>query len=952
MFLLALRRMFRCKWMIVCLLVGTIMATSIVSCIPIYTDGILQRMLTRDLENSQKETGIYPGAYCFSADLQYTFDYKDRPKAFNFFNQRIVGGLADSFSLPILAKQREIEIDGFEMITMDLDGEETKKYIDLLSMDEIEDHINITNGRMCSKDCVDGVYETIVTSSAMRELNILLNEEYEVSSMIPDYEDYRYKVRVVGVFTTKDPSDLYWNKSLSEYTNMFVMDSELFNRDFIAQNNVLITKAQWYYALDYHEISIGSIDHILGEYTKQVEWLKKYRSALQLSVPAIPILEEYLERSNQLKTALWVLTVPILIMLAFYIFMISQLIVMQDENGIAVQKSRGAGKFQIFRSYFYESLIVGILALVTGPPLGMLFCRVLGSANGFLEFVDRTALPINLKSSYIIYSLIAVIVYMITMLIPVFAISKTSIVNYKQKMVRNSKQPLWKKFFLDILVLVTSIFGIYLFRQQQDMLKGTGIYAAEISVNPLFFLTSTLFMLGVGLFFLRLYPYMIRIIHWLGRKFWTPVVYASLIQVGRSRGREQFLMLFIILAISSGIYSSNSARTINRNLEDRINYQNGADMTLMAVWEDNQTDIISGMSAVGGMGQTSQPQKKEPHMYYEPDYTKYSTLSGTEKATKVISVGNAEAQCYDSSLKNIRLMGIIPEEFAGIAWFRNDLLPVHWYNYINWMIDAPTAILLSTDLKDRLKVKIGDTIYVSWGNQSYIEGIVYAFVDYWPTYNPNPPVTGSEPSGLIVANYNYIRNKLALQPYEVWIKKKEGATDKQINDDIVQRELEIDKISYTNQQLIKAKNDPMLQGLNGTLTLGFIAAMFISTLGFLIYWILSIQSRVLHFGIMRAMGLSRAKVTGMIACEQVLVSGVAILMGFVIGGIACDLFVPMLQIAFSSADHVPPFKIIAAAGDYMKIYTVTAGMMVVGLGILWRIIAKIRIDQAVKLGED
>jgi putative ABC transport system permease protein len=90
----------------------------------------------------------------------------------------------------------------------------------------------------------------------------------------------------------------------------------------------------------------------------------------------------------------------------------------------------------------------------------------------------------------------------------------------------------------------------------------------------------------------------------------------------------------------------------------------------------------------------------------------------------------------------------------------------------------------------------------------------------------------------------------------------------------------------------------------------------------------------------------------MLACEQILVSGAAILLGIVVGGLTSDTFIPLLQIVYNSADQVPPFKIMAYAGDYIKIYVVIGTMLLMGFLTLWRIISKIRIDQAEKLGED
>ena len=57
------------------------------------------------------------------------------------------------------------------------------------------------------------------------------------------------------------------------------------------------------------------------------------------------------------------------------------------------------------------------------------------------------------------------------------------------------------------------------------------------------------------------------------------------------------------------------------------------------------------------------------------------------------------------------------------------------HEYLNLMSEAPTAFLVSSNLKDRYKLEVGDTI-CDMGNQSYLEGTIYAFVDYWPTFNP------------------------------------------------------------------------------------------------------------------------------------------------------------------------------------------------------------------------
>ena len=950
-----LRRMFSNSWLIICLLLGSIMATALVSCIPIYTDGILQRMLTKDMESYQLETGKFPGQYSVRAIFNYNRNIEERISNQRYFDREIKANRLQEVGLPIMSASHHLVMGSlsFPLVPAEkYDSSSNMVYARLGTLSDLQDHINITKGRMFSDQVADGVIEVIVSQQAMVIQDLLLDKVYTLLDPTKEYSEV-CKVKVVGIYEMKDPGDVYWLHGFTKHNKEFMMDYDLFNELFISTKNGPITEAEWNCAFDYHAITLQNLAHIVRTYEEHEAWYSKYRVTIEFNMPINRILEKYNDRAIQLRNMLWVLTVPVLIMLTFYIFMVSQLIIDHDENEIAVFKSRGAGKSQIFLSYLLESVIVAGVAFLIGPFLGLFICRFLGSSNGFLEFVQRTALPAKLTPKVYLYSLFAVLFLVITMLAPVVSVSRKTIVSHKQERARAKKAALWKKLCIDIVLLAVAGYGIYRFRQQQKILAETGISANELQIDPLLFLTSTAFVLGAGLFFIRLYPYLVRMIYWLGRKGWTPVPYISLIQVGRSRGQEQFLMLFMILAISIGLFNANTARTINKNMEDRIRYSIGADIRLQASWKTNQVATqAQGQQAAAMMGGSTDTRPQEPLRYFEPNFNDYLTLSGAETVTKVLNVDDGTIQTTRGWINNIRVMGITPHEFAKIAWFRPDLLPYHLHEYLNLMSEAPTAFLVSSNLKDRYKLEVGDTIYVTWGNQSYLEGTIYAFVDYWPTFNPKEGKVLKDEPGLVVANFSYIQNKMALQPYEVWVKKADGATDKQINDDIIKKDLDLRYIYYTDQELVKMKNDALLQGMNGMLTLGFIASMLISLLGFLIYWIISIQNRTLMFGILRAMGMSLAKVIGMLACEQVLVSGAAIILGIIVGGITGDFFIPLLQIVYSAADQVPPFRITAYGEDYIKIYAVIGIMITMGFMTLWRIISKIKIDQALKLGED
>ena len=182
-----------------------------------------------------------------------------------------------------------------------------------------------------------------------------------------------------------------------------------------------------------------------------------------------------------------------------------------------------------------------------------------------------------------------------------------------------------------------------------------------------------------------------------------------------------------------------------------------------------------------------------------------------------------------------------------------------------------------------------------------------AFVDYWPGLDPteqvevNSSTSETTAKDFLICNYNYIRKLTELQPYQIWLKLQDGATSEQLYADISAKNLKIQRIQDSSQMLIEEKTDPALQGMNGALTLGFVVIMLMTVIGFLIYWIISIRSRTLQFGVLRAMGVTFREVISTLGWEQLLVSLVSIAMGFVIGGIASDMFVPMFRTMYDAA---------------------------------------------------
>ncbi len=942
MLLIAIKKMLSNKWILLCTLIGSIIMAAMLSSIPIYTEGILQRVLTRDLEISQQDTNNFPGGYLIEYDG--VFPNTAGNMSFDSFDNKISKIVFKSIELPVLSQCKYIDV-GTGRIKM----EENKKVADarISALYDIKDHIKIVNGRIFSDKKVDGIYEVIASEEAMKVLGLTLNKVYSVS--YKKDASPNFKIKIVGLYSYKNENDPYWFNGISSYREAILMDFELLSKVFVSTEKANIKNTKWYVAYDYHKLELSNLPAILETLDAHAQWFEKNKLYLDYKFFAKPIMEKYDQRADVLKTTLLILQVPILILLGFYSFMVSRLKVDFESNEIAVLKSRGGSRSLIFSIYLLECFLISVISIIIGPILGLYMCKIIGASNGFLEFVQRAALPLSLGPKAYLYALAGILISTVSLLIPIIISSQTSIVLYKQKKSRGKKIIFWKKYFIDFILVAVAIYGLLTYKRQQKVLFISGLKGNDLGIDPLLFLISVIFIFGCGLIVLRVFPYIINLIFLTGRKAWSSVMYATFIGVGRTSGKEQFTMIFIILTISIGLFSASSARTINKNTEEKVKYQIGADIVVKGHWTSNR---VRGTGGLGQPPDSTGLQLTEDLVYDEPPFDSYTKLQGVQSVTKVFREENAEAIIGNSDLSQVSLLGIIPEEFGKTAWFKNKLLPYHWYEYLNLMTDSPTAVLVSKAFKDNLKAEEGDTITIRWGEQKDITVVIYAFVDYWTSLNPNKKVEDKPSPYFIVANLDYIHAVRSVEPYEVWIKKKPEATSTQIYNEMENKKIELDSREDITETLIKSKNDPILQGTNGSLTLGFLVTIIICSIGFLIYWMMSIMKRLLQFGIFRAMGLSIGKIIRMIVYEQLFITGSSVIAGIVIGGLTSRIFVPMLQLVYGSEEQVPPFEVITQAGDYIRLYASIALMLLICFAVLWRLLLKINIGQALKMGED
>ena len=913
-----LQKLINRKWMAVCLLIGNILLIAVTVSNPVYSEAILQRSFTKRLASVIEQTQVYPATLTAKATItkgtsQETLDKYD-------ILMQNHEQLPDALGIPVAMTTERFRVSLVHNATMS-------------TMAGFRDHIELLSGTMPSGTINNGVIETVVSTQKLADDRLLVGQSRSYEKFVQPDGVTPYEIKVVGVYRIKEGSELFWNDVPQ---NSYFIDEALFDELFRSDPNYSFGLMHVRTInLDYTKISPSESEEII----RTIKSFDNSSGSFVFSENLTSQLKEFQSEATRLKGTLTVLQMPIFALLAAFIFMVSKQMMELEENEIAVLKSRGSMSRQILTIYSIQAAIMTLAGLVIGYPLGFLLCHLLGSCNSFMEFIQRTTLTLRFTGESVMFALGAGFVAMAAMILPVTRYTRVSIVHHKQNKYAAAKVPLWQRLCLDIVLIALSLYGYSTFNGQQAFLSAQMEQGNPL--NPLLYFSSSIFILGVGLFGIRLMPLVLKLFYRLGKAVWPPAVHTAFLRVLRNTKNQSFIMIFLILTIALGMYNTDSARSINYNAEAQLVYLNGTDVMVKEGWQQKELlakEDESGSSDTNSVG---------VH-YIEPSFEKYKDISGLVSIAKVYKNPKGWTS---KTVKNasLTIMAIDSKSFGETANFDDTLMNVHWYHYLNSLAQDPNGLLLSSSYKEYYEV--GDLFsYVV--NGISLKGVVYGFVDYWPGFTPQTVSKDGyvNDNYLVVANLAHVQNKVGVTPYEIWMNFEDSTQG--IYDFSDEWGKTFHEFCDTNADLIKLKNEPVLQGTNGVLTTNFIVVLLLCGVGFLIYWILSIRSRELQFGIYRAMGMSVREILGMLLCEQLLISGSSILIGVLSGSLVIKLFLPLIQAAYSGTDQILPVRIVSQASDSIRLFVIIGLMIVVCMVVLIWLISKIHIAQALKLGED
>lgn len=940
--------MWNTRWLTLSTMAGLIVAVAFATSIPMYADGALKRVVTQSLQ--ERSTGLPAGSLLMR--YQSAGGGKTDIQALGDVDQYIKKDVPSRIGFPYRSFVSSLSIRGTEVVPVDstkVDASRMRQ-LTLMAMSGLNKQTELMQGRWFADGEGGDVLEAVMLEEAMFRNDIHIGDEF-------DYPVYgglniSLKVRVVGAVKPLKDTDPYWYQGLESLMGTLQISEAAFKKQLLEKRSIPVNNANWYYAFDLREIKTSQLSPLGRSLDRLNIELYQLLKDTRIEISFADTLADFKRQSLQLQTLLFTLATPMIAMVFYYIAMNARQSLEKQRSDIAVLRSRGAGTRQIMLIYLLEGLLLGLIALATGPLIGWFMAKSIGSANGFLAFVDRKSIPVGFSTEAMIAGLAAVLLAVLSTVVPAVIYARSSIVGYKQKLARSDRRPLWQRWFLDVALLGLAGYGWYLFNERQILTFRTGMTTDQLDVNPFLFFVPALSIFAMGLFFLRVFPLLLKILNRIGKRFLPVPLFLTLTQLSRSSKAYYPLMILLILTLGLGVYNASAARTIDLNSTQRTLYRYGSDVVIQTVWE-GRAEIRPGSGNPGnpggagngaGGGNPGGGQAAPTRINYtEPPFEIFRSLDGVESAARVLQAkGNVVIS--GRSAGQGTLMGIENVDFSKVAWFREDLFPAHPYRYLDLLGDYEQAAIVPSGIAEKFQLKPGDLISVGLGD-GMIEFVIVGILPYWPTQYPDQ-------SPFVIANLDYIYDQVPIIPYEVWLKMKTDAKVAPIVTALLDKGIELASVKDVRSELIAQSKHPTRGGVFGILSLGFIVSVLVSLSGYLLYWFFNLSGRIVQFGVLRAMGLSRKQLTGMLLLEQLFTGGLSIVLGLLIGRITSVLFLPFLQTAENIDNAVPPFRVVFEEQDMLQLYGVVGVMLLTGAGLLFLHIRRLRVHQAVKMGEE
>lgn len=865
----------------------------------------------------------------------------------------------------------------------------TADQVELISapMDTAPPHAILIAGRLPRANSSD--LEIAITPESAANLQMTVGSVIPVSIDFIDANqaltERMLNLHIVGIFHVARTDDPFWSGNdfhyispegnqlgytypalistqtgLSAFTK--ISDDAAAHGQFFPQSNS--ATLFWAYHLDISHIAIGDLDRILAG-VQNVQLDTSNNSNLdnspyvENSKAYLPtdILQRYHDRIAVAQLPVASLLLLVLGLVLFFISMMADLLVERQLSALAILRSRGGSRRQVFGAIMIQSIGLAIVALIVGPLLAIVMARFL--AQHTLSPADQGALniiagnPLSIALSVGWFALGAAAITILAMFLAILRSMRLDILAMRREAARSSRQPLWQRLNLDVIAAIIMIvgFGFSLYLENENVLDPR---LRLLLLSPLTLLESVFLLLAIMLLFLRFYPLLLRGGSWLAGRSRSASPALALAQMARAPRQSVRMILLLALASSFAIFTLVFTASQAQRITDVSAYEVGADFSGTIPY----TIVLP------------QQLKKETAAYLGIPGVSSASLGYTTVAKSggialsiPIYLQAVDADTYASTAvwPTQDSPQELPSWMAELSARRASSIA---QKVVPALVDAATWDALHLSPGKNFTVDLSPVDYAT----DYVHFIALAKVQDIPTPNTK---TGILVDYLTYANVyanNHTNPKDFYVPANyVWLRtKSDPASLASVRNALNNVDLGLDPL-YNRRALISSlKSEPLYLDLNGVLALGAATALLLAVVGDLIASWLSARSRLTNFAVLRALGASPPQIAGTLAWEQGIIYTTSLLMGAIFGILLSVLVLPGLIYtsiapsgstsdvssgAFYVAQSAPAIQIVIPASLWIA-FGVLVAICMLALGMMVRVVSRPSMSQTLRLNED
>ena len=879
-------------------------------------------------------------------------------------------------------------------------------------MDQAAPHLHILQGRLAHtmKPSATDI-EMVMTSASAKRLGLhvgstfpLVFQYFGVSNKVQE----RITAHLVGIFEVTPSNAAYWHDNdfdpfalLSEatatvyqYTLLVPYDALLALYDHVAplsRTDSTISSSYegvtllWYYRLDASQVTVSNLDNVISRFAAlratttdvygSLEYGENLNSAVfpyliranittvLLSSDTSPsILELFRSRIDVARIPIGVFGLLSIALILFFVSLMTSVLIDRQTDTLALLRSRGASRGQIFWTLFIQGAILGIIALVIGLPLAVVTTFLLARRalpDSSLDALNVLAHnPFLAMLGVIWYALAVMLAALLTMSISLFIVARMDILSLRRTAARATRQPLWQRLNLDIIAgviaLVAYAFSLYVTSVGNVLSSDAQVLLA----TPLTVVAPFFLILGFLFLFLRLFPLLLRGGAYLAARGRSAVSLLAFAQIARSPRQSLRLTTLLALAVSFTLFALVYNATEVQHIQEIVNYETGADFSI------NLNNAGATLAQV---------------------LHQYQSIHGV----RIASAGHVDQARGGGADMTMSVSEVDPVSFGNTVIWPSPQEYQHARPLLSQLValrptivtdNEPVPAIVDQPTLDTLRLHIGSTFTTILNDSSQaIYCQIIGAVNYIPT-TKDRVVTGpssDSTQGAVLIDYQTYTHFLVLKAQAVnghvvpisppsvdhaWLRTNDDAAS------IASVQIALNSPQYKITQLVDRRlllaslqSDPLYVILIGVLGLGTIATLLLALIGDLLTSWLSASTRVTSFALLRALGITSRQVATMLTWEQAIVYGTGIMLGSGFGTLLIVSVIPAitftnlnsnlsnqqffaLQSALSTQIVVPPLL--------PFVLLILVAIYAIALTIMIRVTTQSTLSQALRLNED